>query len=108
MPFYDPSTHNSRQLLPGLTYRPFWGENLLVSVVDLEPDTQIPSHSHPHEQITYLLQGELEMDLNGERRTMRPGDLVVIPGGMAHSVVVGPAPVRLLDIFSPAREDLKF
>jgi len=108
MPYYDPSTRAAKQLLPGLTYRPFWGQNLLFSLVDLEPNTVIPPHHHPHEQGTYLLQGELEMNLDGERRTMRPGDLVIIPGGMEHSVIVGPQPVQLLDIFSPVREDLKF
>lgn len=108
MPFHDPATHPGRELVPGLTMRPFWGENLLVAVVDLEPNTVLPAHSHPHEQATYLLQGELEMNLNGERRTMRPGDLVIIPGGVEHSVVAGSQPVRLLDMFSPVRQDLKF
>jgi len=108
MPHFDPSTRPARQLLPGLTYRPFWGQNLLFPLVDLEPNTVIPPHQHPHEQGTYILQGELEMNLDGERRTMRPGDLVIIPGEMEHSVIVVPQPVQLLDIFSPVREDLKF
>jgi quercetin dioxygenase-like cupin family protein len=108
MPFFDPATHSGRELVPGLTMRPFWGENLLVAVVDLEPNTVLPAHSHPHEQATYLLQGELEMNLNGERRAMRPGDLVIIPSGVEHSMVAGSQPVRLLDMFSPVRQDLKF
>ncbi len=108
MPYFDVPSRSSKQLLPGLVYRPFWGQNMLISLVDLEPNTVIPAHSHPHEQGTYILEGELEMNLDGERRTLRPGDLVIIPGGVDHSVIVAANPVKLLDIFSPVREDLKF
>jgi quercetin dioxygenase-like cupin family protein len=107
MPFYDPNTRTSKEVVPGLTIRPFWGENMLVSVVHLEPNTVLPTHSHPHEQISYMLEGELEFLLDEERRIMHPGDLVFIPGGIAHSATAGPQPVRLLDVFSPVREDLK-
>ena len=108
MPFYDPTTRTSKELVPGLTITPFWGENILVGVVYLEPYTVTPSHSHPHEQCSYLLEGELEFILGDERRILHPGGLVVIPGGMEHYVIAGPHPVRLLDMFSPVREDLKF
>jgi quercetin dioxygenase-like cupin family protein len=108
MPFYDPTKRTAKQLFPGLTIRPFWGENLLVSVVDIKPNTVVPVHSHPHEQCSYLVEGELEFNLDGERRTMRSGDLVVIPGGTEHSLITGPQPVLLLDMFSPVREDFKF
>ena len=108
MPFYDPTTRTSKELVPGLTIRPFWGENILVGVVHIEPHTVLPSHSHPHEQCSYVLEGELEFILGDERRTMHPGELVVIPGGTEHSVIAGLHPVRLLDMFSPVREDLKF
>ena len=107
MPFYDPAQRATKQVIPGLTIRPFWGENIMVTVVDLEPNTLVPAHSHPHEQCSYILEGELAFDLGGERRSMHPGELVVIPGGMEHSVTTGPQPVRLLDMFSPVREDLK-
>ena len=108
MPFYDPTTRTSKELVPGLTIRPFWGEHILVGVVHIEPYTVLPSHSHPHEQCSYILEGEPEFILGGERRTMHPGELVVIPGGVEHSLIAGPQPVRLLDMFSPVREDLKF
>jgi len=108
VPFYDPTNRTSKELVPGLTIRPFWGENLLVGVVYLEPNTVVPSHSHPHEQCSYLLEGEMEFILGGERRFLHPGELVIIPGGTEHSVIAGPQPIRVLDIFSPVREDLKF
>jgi len=108
MPFHDPSTRVGKQVIPGLTMRTFWGENMLVAVVNLEPNTVVPAHSHPHEQCSYLMEGEVEFNLDGERRAMQPGELVFIPGGVKHSVIAGSQPVRILDMFSPPREDLKF
>jgi quercetin dioxygenase-like cupin family protein len=107
VPFYDTTNRTSKELVPGLTIRPFWGENLLIGVVNIEPNTVLPSHSHPHEQCSYVLEGELEFILGGERRLIHPGDLVIIPGGTEHFVIAGSQPVRMLDIFSPVREDLK-
>jgi unsaturated pyranuronate lyase len=108
LPFYDPTTRASKELVPGLTIRPFWGRNIMVGVVHLEPNTVVPSHSHPHEQCSYVLEGELVFILGDERRNLHTGDLVVIPGGVEHSVITGAGPARLLDMFSPVREDLKF
>jgi len=88
--------------------RTFWGENLLTSVVEFEANATIPSHSHPHEQITYLLEGDLEANIAGEIRQMQAGDLMVIPGGVEHFVKVGPKAARALDVFNPVREDLKY
>jgi quercetin dioxygenase-like cupin family protein len=38
----------------------------------------------------------------------RPGDLYIIPGNIPHSLQVGAQPAKLLDIFSPVREEYKF
>jgi quercetin dioxygenase-like cupin family protein len=55
-----------------------------------------------------VLEGKLEFELAGETRIIRAGELVVIPGGVEHFVKVGPMPTRVLDNFSPVREDLKY
>ncbi len=106
--FCDPAERTPRELLPGVTVRTFWGERILLSVVDLAPGAVIPLHSHPHEQITTLISGHLEITAGGETRRCKPGDVCVFPGGTAHSVVNGPEPARALDAFSPVREEYKF
>jgi len=106
--FFDPAARTPKELLPGVVLRTFWGDNVLLSLVDLAPGAVIPSHSHPHEQITTVVSGGLEMTIAGETRQCNPGAVAVIPGGTAHSVVNGPEPTRVIDAFSPVREDYRF
>jgi quercetin dioxygenase-like cupin family protein len=108
MPFYNPKDRQIKDLVPGMHIRTFWGELHSLSLVELDANTILPRHSHPHEQSTFVLEGELEFELGGETRTIRAGELVMIPGGVEHFVKVGPMPTRVLDTFSPVREDLKY
>jgi quercetin dioxygenase-like cupin family protein len=61
-------------------------------------------HEHPHDQATYCLSGEFGFTVGAETRTLRPGDTVFIPGGARHGTVCR-AEGRLLDVFTPQRED---
>ena len=108
MYFHDTKLRASKNPLPGMSIRTFWGEKLLLALVDLEANTILPAHSHPHEQISYILEGELEFEIAGEKRVLKAGDIAVIPGGVEHSVIVGSSPVKVLDTFSPTREDFKY
>lgn len=61
-------------------------------------------HRHPHEQLTYCLSGEFVFSVEGETRTVRAGDSLYVPASALHGttcVVDG----RLLDMFTPQRED---
>ena len=108
MPFHDPQTRPTKDLSPGVRTRTFWGENLMFSLVELDANAVIPTHSHPHEQGTYLLSGGFEATVGSETRWVGPGELFIVPGGVEHSVRVGPEITRLVDVFAPAREDLKY
>ncbi len=83
-------------------------DNLMVVVLDFgdgptkEPD---PPHSHPHEQITYLVTGELLFFLDGEPTRMGPGDLVTVPPDVPHTVQLLSSHVRVVDTFYPLREE---
>ena len=67
------------EILTGLTLRPLPGTNVMLSVARYEPYAEAPRHAHAEEQIFFMLDGELEMDLDGDVRTMRPGDIALIP-----------------------------
>lgn len=61
-------------------------------------------HEHPHDQTSYCLAGEFRFTVGSETQSLFPGDSVFIPGGRRHGtlcIVEG----RLLDCFSPQRED---
>ena len=61
-------------------------------------------HSHPHTQITYVVSGEFSFTIDGETRTVRPGDTLLKTDSVIHGCVCTKAGI-LLDIFNPMRED---
>ena len=44
------------------------------------------SHTHPGEEVIYVLEGTLEYLIDGKPRTVRPGDVLFVPAGTVHSV----------------------
>ncbi|MFH1227700.1 MAG: cupin domain-containing protein [Planctomycetota bacterium] len=95
----------ARQLLPGIDLRVAAGEQTMMTFFDFAPNAVIPSHKHPHEQITYMLQGEMEMTVAGETKVLKAGDGVVIPGNIEHSARITKGPAKALDGWYPKRED---
>lgn len=89
----------------GVRLQAFTGDTLMVARVRLEPSSVIPHHEHPHEQMSVVLEGSIEMTLGGESREMGPGDVVAIPANAKHGVVVGPSGATVIDVFTPPRED---
>lgn len=94
-----------KEISPGAMMRPLAGEHTMVSYVEFVTGAVVPLHSHPHEQIGVVLEGEVEMEIGGERRLLHPGDAYVIPGGVPHSGVAPAGPARVLDVFYPRREE---
>jgi quercetin dioxygenase-like cupin family protein len=68
----------------------------------------VPLHSHPHEQVGYLLKGQVTFTVGGEKKLLNVGDIWVIPGGVEHMVETGDQDSLALDIFSPLREDYQY
>lgn len=94
------------EFVPGLVFRPVVGDQLMANFVRFDPDTVAPLHSHEEEQITVVIEGELEFDLAGDRRTMRPGMAVVVPPGVPHGARTHGTSCFEIDIFHPPRRVL--
>ena len=107
MNFPDLRSRPDRELFPGVTVRTTWGERMMMSFVRLAPGAVVPPHSHPHEQMGMLLEGELEFTLGDETKHLKVGDLWCVPGNVVHTVIAGPNGAYALDIFSPPREEYK-
>jgi unsaturated pyranuronate lyase len=91
---------------PGIAVRPVLGKRLNISFIHFEPRAVAPVHQHPEEQIGTVLEGSLEFELAGEKRTLRRGDVYVIPPDVPHGAVTREGCVTL-DVFSPPREGLR-
>ena len=108
MPFYDVKKRSAKEIVPGGWIRTFWGEQMLLALVELEAHTEVPVHTHPHEQGGILLEGEMEMGIGIETSILGPGDAYIIPGNVQHWARTEGIAARVLDIFSPVREDYKY
>ena len=81
-----------------------YSEKLMVCEIRLEGGSVIAEHAHPHEQITYVISGSCAYTVGGETREVASGDSVLIPGNVPHSIRVR-EDMKVIDVFSPARED---
>ena len=108
MYFLDPSERETRELAPGARIRAFSGDNMTLSLVELDPHSLVPNHTHPHEQGGIVIDGELEMNIGGASKILKPGDMYIIPGEVEHWVKTEISSARVLDVFSPVREEFKY
>jgi quercetin dioxygenase-like cupin family protein len=74
--------------------------------VRLDANTVVPMHEHPHEQVTYVIEGRFEFTVGDETTIMEPGTAAMIPGGARHGGRTLTA-CRVIDVFAPAREDYR-
>lgn len=72
----------------------------------LDANTVVPMHDHPHEQLTYILEGRFEFTVGSESTILEPGMVALIPGGVTHGGKTLTA-CKLVDVFSPIREDYR-
>jgi len=93
-------------LAEGIDLRLVHGDHMSFSYVKLRAGARLPEHAHPHEQIHFLLEGELELTVGDKIHHLTPLKGVVIPGNVEHSAVAITDCIAI-DVFSPVREDYK-
>jgi quercetin dioxygenase-like cupin family protein len=104
--FVDVNAIEALELLPGLRFRPVLGENLIINVASYEPHSEAPMHSHVEEQIVIVTEGEFEFTIDGVTRTMRAGDIAVVPPWVPHGARTLDTTCTEIDVFTPPRATL--
>ena len=90
----------------GVERKAFSGGGATVALHRLMPGHEPKPHSHPHEQIAYILAGEIDFFIEDQVHRLRTGGLLVVPPNARHwGVVVGDEPVLNLDVFTPNRPE---
>jgi quercetin dioxygenase-like cupin family protein len=109
MSLYFPTSQelSRHTIFPGVDIATCAADKMMLSYVLLQPRSEVAEHSHPHEQVGMVLEGRAIFYIGNEEKTMGPGDMYRIPGGVKHRVTALEAPVRALDIFYPVREDYR-
>ena len=103
----DLDTGIKRVLGDGISTRIFCGEEAMLSVVTIEPNAKGKIHSHPQEQWGFLIEGSGIRIQGGEQIVIKKGDFWQTPGGVDHGIIGGPNGAKVLDIFSPPRDEYK-
>jgi len=95
-----------KQLMQGITGHYAHGQNMTFGLVEIAAGTVMPVHQHIHEQITYCLEGQLDMEIDGVSYSLTPGTCQLIPSNVWHGATAITA-CKLIDVFSPVREEYK-
>jgi quercetin dioxygenase-like cupin family protein len=94
-------------VLPGLTRRTLaQGKSMMVCEFVFDAHVTIPIHSHPHEQVGYLVKGQVEMNIDGEKYELVKGDSYCAPSNVPHGAHTL-KPSVIVDTFCPPREDYR-
>ena len=95
-----------KELVPGITGYYAHGSNMTFGYVELKEGSCVPLHKHINEQITYILEGQLDMIIGDNPFSLTPGMYFVIPSKTIHSAVAI-TDCKVIDAFSPLREEYK-
>jgi quercetin dioxygenase-like cupin family protein len=106
MPFLNLHELEEKELIPGFKGRFVHSENMTFAYWEIGVGGLLPEHSHAHEQITAVLEGEVQFTIDGETKVLGPGSVAIIPPKATHS---GKTIVRsrVIDVFYPVREDYR-
>ena len=104
MPLLNLDNLKEHELARGIRARIINTDSMSVSYVTLDAGADMPEHHHINEQIVNVIEGELELTVNGESRILKRGMVEVLPSNTPHSA----RPLTdcfVIDIFSPPRAD---
>ena len=90
---------------PGIQRQMVVGQNVMMVRFTFEPFLVTPEHTHPHEQMTLVVQGKVKFFIEDEVKIVSPGDVLHFPPHNRHGATMLDEEVVLIDIFSPIRED---
>ena len=90
---------------PGLTRKVLaYNDKLFLAEHHMEKGWKGALHSHPHEQIVYVVRGHLRVSGAGEAFEVRTGDTFLVRGGVEHGASALEESL-VIDVFTPCRDD---
>ena len=92
------------QINPSITRQYISADRVTIARFELKAGGIVPRHAHENEQVSMVLSGALLFRIDGRETTIRGGEVMQIPGNVAHEVEVL-EDALVIDVFSPVRQD---
>ena len=86
IPFVDVESLRAIERLPGWHGRYFHSPSMTFAHYDFVRGSSIHEHFHPQEEVYEVIEGELEVTIDGTAQIVRPGLVAIVPPGARHSV----------------------
>ena len=94
----------TQELAPGIERRFLTASRMTIARFALKRGAVVPTHSHDHEQVSYVVSGALRFTVAGAETLVRAGEALQIPSWAEHSVDAV-EDTEVIDVFSPVRQD---
>lgn len=104
MIFHELSKIEAQEIIPGHFGKFIHTKTMTFAYWEIKKGARLPEHSHPHEQVANLLEGEYELTVDIETKKIKAGSIATIPSNVIHSGVAI-TDCKILDVFHPVRED---
>jgi len=96
-----------KEIIKGFRGKFIHTETVTLAFFEVEKGAALPLHSHIHEQVTQVLEGQFQLTVGDETKVYEKGQVVIIPSNVPHGGVALTT-CKIFDIFTPVREDYKF
>lgn len=106
MSFLELHQVSEREIFPKCHVRFVHSDNMTLSYWNLDEGAELPAHSHPHEQVSNVIHGRMELTVGDETKIVHGGSVAIIPPNTPHSVKAQEASY-VIDVFYPIREDYR-
>jgi quercetin dioxygenase-like cupin family protein len=105
MGFIDPNALPQAEPKTGWRGRFFHSEHMTFAYYEIDAGATLHAHSHPNEEVWHIVEGEVDLTLGDETRTVRAGSAAVIPAGVTHAVAAN-KPCRAIVVDHPVRHEV--
>ena len=82
-----------------------YGGKLMMVEVTMQKGGRGETHTHPHEQISYIAAGSFEFTVGVEKQVVQAGDSLYVASNVPHGTLSLEDGSVVVDIFTPIRED---
>ena len=104
MPFVDVNGLKVVERLPGWKGRYFHSASMTIAHYEFAAAASIHEHFHPEEEVYEVIEGELEVTIDGKSQVAKPGVVAIVPANSRHSVKAL-SDGRLIVVDCPSRPD---